>query len=379
MPRRGLIVVALLAAVVAALAWLLPERQSAPPRQGYQSVTDALGGNNTEGYARATHPREFSFPADHGAHPDFRNEWWYFTGNLSTADGRRFGYQLVIFRIALQPEPPEHVSRWAGNQIYMGHLALTDPLQEQHLHEERFARAAIGLAGAQAQPFRVWLENWSVTETSGNRWELQARTDRFNLQLELQSLKPVMLQGDGGLSRKSAEPGNASYYYSLTRLATQGTLTLDGTSHDVQGLSWLDREWSTSALADDQAGWDWFSLQLDSGDDLMFYQLRRKDGSIDPLSAGTLVDAGGRATSLHPDGVVIETLDNWQSPAGVRYPSRWRLRIPAHGFDLTITPLMAGQELDVSVRYWEGAVAVEGKRDGDGIRGHGYVELTGYR
>ncbi|NNG11772.1 MAG: carotenoid 1,2-hydratase, partial [Halobacteria archaeon] len=378
--RLIFIVIVILAATMAVATWMSVDMRSDTETEiaDMLNVGDALGGHDISGYARADEPRQFSFPDDHGAHPRFRNEWWYFTGNLRTANGRRFGYQFVIFRIALKPESSIHPSHWASNQVYMGHFALTDPHDQRFIFQERFSRPAIGLAGAQSQPFRVWLENWFVAETSGDHWELHATTPRISLQLELQPQKPVVLQGEKGLSRKNSTPGNASYYYSITRLATHGTVTVDEVTHTVDGESWLDREWSTSALGVDQVGWDWFSLQLSNGYDLMYYQLRRKDGAIDPFSSGTLIDPDGQTLQLRGNDITIELLETWQSPRGGRYPSQWRLRIPSRDMDMVIRPVLADQELDVSVRYWEGAVDFTGQQDGVEMTGHGYVELTGY-
>lgn len=378
MNRPVFIVIVILVAAMAVAAWVYMDTKSDTAAIETLNVVDALGGHDTSGYDRADGPRDFRFPDDHGAHPRFRNEWWYFTGNLRTATGRRFGYQFVIFRIALKPEPDVHLSRWAGNQVYMGHFALTDPQTKQFIFQERFSRAAIDLAGAQSQPFRVWLENWSVAEVSEDHWHLQASMPRIRLQLDLRPQKPAVLQGEKGLSRKSSTPGNASYYYSITRLATHGTVTIDDVSRKVDGESWLDREWSTSALGEDQAGWDWFSLQLSNGFDLMLYQLRRKDGTIDPFSSGTLIDTKGRTVPLRGNDISIEVIETWQSPRGGRYPSQWRLRIPSRDMDMVIRPVQADQELDVSIRYWEGAVDITGRQYGADITGHGYVELTGY-
>jgi predicted secreted hydrolase len=378
MNRLVSIVIVILAASMAVATWVSVDMNSDTATAARLNVVDALGDHDTSGYARADGPRQFRFPDDHGAHPRFRNEWWYFTGNLRAANGRRFGYQFVIFRIALKPASSIHPSRWAGNQVYMSHFALTDPHAQRFIFQERFSRPAIGLAGAQSQPFRVWLENWSVTEVGDNRWELHATTPRIRLQLELQPQKPVVLQGEKGLSRKNSTSGNASYYYSIPRLATHGRVTIDEVTHAVDGESWLDREWSTSALGDDQVGWDWLSLQLSNGYDLMFYQLRRKDGAIDPFSSGTLIDPDGQTVPLRGNDISIDVLETWQSPRGGRYPSRWRLRIPSRDMDMVIRPIQADQELDVSVRYWEGAVDFTGRQDGVEISGHGYVELTGY-
>jgi len=225
-----------------------------------------LGDQDIAGYARAEHVREFHFPRDHGAHPNYRTEWWYFTGNLYTPARRRFGYELALFRIALRPESPLHLSQWATSQVYMGHFAITDVSGKKFYFFERFVRNAVGLAGAEANPFHVWVENWSVQADSehSNLWRLRAVNDgdedRLELALELIPIKPIVLQGNRGLSQKSATAGNASYYYSLPRIATRGTLSIGAQRFAVTGESWMDREWSTSALSGEQAGWDWFAL-----------------------------------------------------------------------------------------------------------------------
>ncbi len=329
------------------------------------------------GFARVAGPREFRFPEDHGAHPAYRNEWWYFTGNLTADGGRRFGYQLVIFRTALTPRPPARTSAWAAHQVYMAHFAITDVRAERFRYFERFARGALGLAGVRTSPLRIWLEDWRI-EGDSEGWRLIAAQDGHAIDLRLRPRKPIVLQGEQGLSRKSLRPGHASYYYSQTRLETRGTLRLPSGDFRVAGSSWLDREWSSSALATDQVGWDWFALQLDDGYDLMFYRLRRKDGSADPASSGTLVDPEGRATHLPFEAVRLSPRGHWTSPRGGRYPLRWRLQVPEHDLILDIAPLLEQQELDVTVRYWEGAVTVSGRHGNRAVRGRGYVELTGY-
>lgn len=330
------------------------------------------------GYAVADRPRAFDFPRDHGPHPGFRSEWWYFTGNLEDSGGRRFGYQWVVFRLALSPKAGTRASAWATNQAYMAHFAITDPEGRRHRHFERFARGAAGLAGARAAPLRVWLEDWKLEEAADGAWRLEAGEEDIALELTLRQSKPVVLNGEAGLSRKSPGAGNASYYYSISRFDTHGILRIAGTSHAVSGLSWLDREWSTSALAEDQAGWDWFALQLDDGTDLMFYQLRRKDGTIDPFSTGTFIDRAGRYYPVDADAVELEVLDTWTSPRGGSYPSGWRLRMPERELALEIRPALPDQELDVSLRYWEGAVDVTGSAGSRPVAGRGYVELVGY-
>jgi len=352
----------------------------APPGNAPWEIDALLGETEAGGFAHAREPRPFVFPEDHGPHPRYRSEWWYFTGNLETDTGRRFGYQWTLFRFALAPRPPQSPSHWATNQVYMGHFALTDPAAGRFHSAERISRAAIDLAGVRAAPFRAWVENWQVAEEGDTGiWRLQAEAaDGTAVDLALERRKPVVLQGDRGLSQKSAEPGNASYYYSFTRMASAGTVTVDGETHRVRGWSWMDREWSTSALGPDQEGWDWFALQLQDGTDLMFYRLRRADGSVDPHSTGTLVDARGNVQRLAWRDIELEVLEHWRSPRGAEYPSRWRVRLPTHELAFTVTPVLADQEHDLSVRYWEGAVDVEGTRAGEPIRGRGYVELAGY-
>lgn len=334
------------------------------------------------GYARALEPREFSFPQDHGPHPDFKYEWWYYTGNLETPEGRHFGYQLTFFRIALAPRQIERKSDWATRQLYMAHFALTDVRQKHFYCFERFSRGAAGLAGATVQPFKVWLGDWALTGAEGSTvfpLKIAAVQDGVAIELELDTIKPVVLQGDNGLSQKGEEAGNASYYYSFTRLLSKGTIRVDGQSFPVSGTSWMDREWSTSALSEEQEGWDWFALQLSNNTELMFYLLRKKDGTADSLSGGTFIDATGETRKLSLRQVDVEVTDWWQSPhSGIRYPSGWRLSVPTLKLSLTITPFQKDQELNLTARYWEGAVQITGTHDGTKITGIGYVELAGY-
>jgi predicted secreted hydrolase len=376
-PRSWTGAVLLASALLAACAPAPPE----PPTAGLD-ITEILGGGDSGGFARALAPRHFGFPEYHGPHPGFRAEWWYFTGNLSADGGRQFGYQLTFFRNALTADPQARESAWATSQVYMAHFAVTAPGDAAggFFSHERFARGAGGLAGAELGPFRVWLEDWSA-EGGGNipPLRLRAAAEEVALDLRLAAGKPPVLQGDRGLSRKGQEPGNASYYYSLTRLPSDGRIVLRGEVYEVAGLSWMDREWSTSSLDKGVVGWDWFSLQLDDGRDLMAYQLRRADGSADPLSAGALVAADGGARTLAGADYRIEPLATWRSPkTGRAYPSRWHLALPAERLELEIEPLLADQELDHSFVYWEGAVRFRGHAAAAPVTGRGYVELTGY-
>ena len=350
-----------------------------PPRDsGGLRVAEALGEVDAEGFARATEVRPFRFPRDHGPHPDYRNEWWYITGNLQADDGRRFGFQVTFFRIAVQPESIDSPSAWRTNQIWMGHAALTDVANEKHLAYERFARQAVGLAGAAVAPFRVWLEDWSIqADQAHETWQLKLPTDGFDLELEMLSASPIILQGDEGLSQKSSEPGNASYYYSIPRLRAAGWLTMNGESLALKGLAWLDREWSTSALSSEQVGWDWFSLQLQDGRNLMYYQLRRKDGAADPHSSGSLSDAKGLRRRLNPDHVNLTPLTHWRF-GDKGYPLEWRLQLQGEPYPWRVRALVADQEMRLSVHYWEGAVEVTEEVTGKAL-GRGYLEMAGYR
>ena len=346
-----------------------------PPSQ----LADLLGSDADKGFARALEPRQFEFPADHGPHPEFRNEWWYITGNLDDEDGRHFGFELTIFRFALAPAAPASDSKWRTNQVYIAHLAVTNAGDQRFYVAQRYSRGALGLAGAQAEPFRVWIDDWEIArEDDSSAWRVRANDADFGIDVALTALKQPVLNGVDGLSQKSADPGNASYYYSMTRLGTEGTIRIGKREYEASGLSWLDREWSTSALAADQLGWDWFALQLSDGSDLMFYGLRLDDGSQDAASAGTYVSANGVASHLDNDDVEVTVLDTWDSPEGGTYPSKWRLQAPRFGLDVTVTPVIPNQELFTTVRYWEGAVDVEGKHAGEAVTGRGYVELTGY-
>ncbi|WP_442498811.1 lipocalin-like domain-containing protein [Methylobacter sp. sgz302048] len=334
-----------------------------------------------KGFARALKPRKFSFPLDHGAHDQYRTEWWYFTGNLSSAEGRRFGYELTFFRFALSPDALVSKSAWRSNQVYMAHLTLTDAEKDRFYTDERFSRAANGLAGASDKQYRVWLYDWSASARDGPDFPLRlsAKSDEFAIDFMLTPMKGPIFQGEHGLSRKSDEPGNASYYYSYTRLATEGSVRIGDTLFSVIGNSWMDREWSTSSLSKEQAGWDWFALQLSDGSELMFYQLRRKDGRVDRNSSGSIVLADNVKVPLTAQDAAIEVLATWTSPhSKIRYPSLWRLSVPGQRLELDVVPLINDQELNVSVRYWEGAVSVKGTKNGRPVSGQGYVELTGY-
>jgi predicted secreted hydrolase len=376
---KVVVIIAVVAALAAGTVWALWPAAAPPPIRATIAVREALA-EEREGFARAQAPRPLVFPEDHGPHHDFRTEWWYYTGNLRTAGNRHLGFQLTFFRVALAPAPEPRASSWSTRQLYFAHFAVTDTAGGRFHAFSRVSRGALGLAGATAEPFRVWVEDWSA-EGAAPSARLRARDGDVAIDLHVAPGKPVVLQGDRGLSRKGPEPGNASIYYSLTRMPTRGVVRLGAETLEVTGEAWMDREWSTSGLGANVVGWDWFALQLDDGRELMFYRLRRRDGTADAFSAGSLVVRDGTAWRLEAGDVRVEELEHWTSSrSGVRYPARWRLSVPsAELLKLELQPRLADQELDVGTRYWEGAVAVTGSSgNGRRVTGQGYVELVGY-
>jgi predicted secreted hydrolase len=336
---------------------------------------------DSAGFEQATSAREFEFPGDHGPHPAFRHEWWYLTGHLAGASGERFGFDLTFFRVALARapaiEPAPAASRWRAQQIYIAHFAVTDIARGRFRSAERYARGALGLAGAEASPLRVWVGDWSLGAPGGS-WQLRAAEPGYELTLAMRPERPPVANGDRGLSQKSATPADASYYYSIPRLAVSGQLLRDGQSVSVNGHAWLDREWGSGGLGADEAGWDWFAFQFADGSELMFYSLRRRDGNQDVHSAGTWVAPDGRVRALASADVQIKVQSFWTSPRGGQYPASWKVSVPALSLSVDVRPALADQELDVRPRYWEGAVDIAGTRDTRAISGEGYVELVGY-
>lgn len=375
--RRALVISLVFGLLLFALALVLRE----PQRAQSLSAVALIGSDEVAGFARADQPRQFAFPADFGPHPEFQTEWWYYTGNLSTEEGRHFGYQLTFFRRALLPagEYAARQSAWATEHIYMAHFALTDTANESHWAFERFSREGPDLAGAQAAPLRVWLEDWSLSATGPDSYRLYAAADGLALSLDLQDLKGPILHGAQGLSQKGPQPGNASYYFSQTRLASQGHIEIEGQRFEVSGLSWMDHEFSTSALGAGQVGWDWFSIQLDDDRELMLFQLRREDGSQDPFSSATLVAPDGSTQHFGLQDFSLQALETWTSPdSGARYPVAWQIEFPELDLSLQLRALLPDQELNLSFIYWEGAVSVSGTQNGEPLSGMGYIEMTGY-
>ena len=360
------------AAVLAAA--LLCARAGAPPG----TVSDAGAASDAAGFQQAVPGRSFEFPRDHGPHPDFRHEWWYVTGNLDAADGERFGFELTFFRFALVPPgAPPTPSAWRAREIYMAHFAVTDAAQRRFRFAQKLSRAALGLAGAGAEPLHVWIDDWSLAQTAPD-WQLQAAQPGYEVALTLSPQGAPVLNGAAGLSEKSDDPADANYYYSIPRVAVHGRLLRGTQTLEVHGLAWLDREWGSGGLGAREEGWDWFALQFDDGTALMFYALRDRGGGRDLHSAGTWIDAGNGTRALANEDVAIAALAAWRNSDGARYPAAWRIRVPSLALDVGVRPVLADQELKTSPPYWEGAVNVSGTRAGRGVRGRGYVELVGY-
>ena len=395
------------------LSWILFSEPEAEI-EATISAAQALSGGDTEGFAQALGPREFVFPDDHGAHPGFKTEWWYYTGNLFTEEGRQFGYQFTIFRnqlrpldadlahinpedpVRINPEDPAQMnpegnsareSEWSTNQLYLAHFAISDVSKRDHVFDERYSRGTAGLAGASVDPYRIWLEDWEITrvkdsEATDERFPVRIKaemSDGTALDVVLNPQKPLVLQGEEGYDKKGGEDGNASYYISFTRMQTEGLLKKDGESLAVSGLSWMDHEWSTSALDSGQTGWDWFSIQLSNGYELMYYQIRNADPELAPQTTGSLVAPNGQKRDLDQGEVRLEVLEYWTSPnTGARYPMQWTLAIPSEELEMDVTTVFDDQEMTVSVQYYEGAVHVSGKFRDEAIDGNGYIEMTGY-
>ena len=333
---------------------------------------------------------QFSFPRDHGSHNTFQTEWWYYSGQVRSGSGRAYGYQLTFFRHGLDSALIEsNPSRWAMTHLYLAHFAITDIHNSEFWYGEKLSRAGLGKAGADSGRLSVWVDDWSV-KTDGRTHELYAelRSENTNrilaeLNVELVPEKPPIIHGTDGISRKGGKRGQASHYYSIPRLRTQGRLTLNGDVHHVNGMSWLDHEFGTNQLGPHQIGWDWFGLQLDDGSELMLYRLRLDNGMSDPASSGSLVTPDAQKVHISGDQFLLEPLSTWTSPeTNAVYPISWRLTLPAQQLTLNVVPYMDAQELvtegSTRITYWEGAVQMHGLKANTPIHGQGYMELTGY-
>jgi predicted secreted hydrolase len=333
-------------------------------------------------YQLALPGRKLSFPADHYSHPDFKTEWWYYTGHLETDGGKRYGYQVTFFRFGVRDRQKQMKEQPLFTELYMAHFALSDIAEKKFAFRERINRGYNDKAGAATDRYRVWNEDWKVEGDDKNH-RIQVSDRGTALRLTLKSLKPPVLHGLNGLSQKGEGEGRASYYYSLTRMQSDGELTINGKKEKVRGLSWMDHEFGSNQLREDQVGWDWFSIQLDNQTELMLYLIRRKDGTADPYSSGTLVKADGTTKHLALKDFRVEVLDRWKSPkSGASYPMKWKVSMPLEEIELAITPAFQDQELitnrSTRVTYWEGAARVDGMVRKRTVTGAGYVEMTGY-
>ena len=336
----------------------------------------------TAQYRAALPGYRYEFPRDHFNHPDFQTEWWYYTGNVKSADGYRFGFELTFFRLGTDRNS-ESASTWDVRDLYLAHLALSDLDGGKFFHAERANRAGPGITGISEADRRIWNGNWQVA-WQGSEQILRAADERFALQFTLRPTKAPVIHGENGVSQKAAGLGHASHYISLTRLNTTGEIQAAGRTFEVTGTTWMDHEFFTHHLEADQVGWDWVSIQFQDNTELMLFHIRHKDGSIDPYSAGTFVDSGGATLYLHTDEFVMEPAGaTWTSPATrAVYPVRWKISVPKLGLALDCSTLLPSQELASSAgfvpAYWEGAVSLTGKKNGSPIDGVGYLEMTGY-
>lgn len=345
---------------------------------------------------------QWRFPADHASHPAYKTEWWYYTGHLEASSkqankkARRFGYQFTLFRSGSALTELPETSRWKLTDILVGHLAITDINAQRFRYEERFGRPGQLVGGANTDKLHVWLRDWSVTQDEQGRHILAAKsTDgHWGLSLQLEPSKPLVLQGkENGLSQKADCHGCASHYYSYTRMRSEGALTLDGETIPVTGQSWMDHEFGSNQLTKEQVGWDWFSVQLNDGSELMLYLIRQKNGQPDPNSSGTYIPTLSPSSThkspfapsryLPLKAFKVTPLKTWKSPkTKAVYPAQWRLQVPSVQLDLMVTPALNEQELrlrdNTGVTYWEGASVVSGTKNGKPIQGRAYVELTGY-
>jgi len=321
-------------------------------------------GGDADGFTLPERGHVFDFPSDHGPHPDFRIEWWYLTANLTGPDGMPYGLQWTLFRSALAPETGEG---WTAPQVWMGHAAVTTP--DQHYATERLARGGIGQAGVKAAPFEAWIDDWGMAGSDMEALTLTASGPEFRYDMRLTAEGPLVLHGEDGYSVKSAG-GQASYYYSQPNYSIEGTLVLPEGEVAVTGSAWLDREWSSQPLADDQTGWDWFSLSFDSGDKLMGFRLRQVDETY--YTSATWMGADGVVIPFEDGAFGAEPLAE-ATVAGREVPVRWRVTLPDKSLDVTVTAINPNAWMDVSIPYWEGPVTVEGSH-----AGRGYLEMTGY-
>ncbi len=324
----------------------------------------------------------YEFPRDHHVHADFKTEWWYFTGNLTTASGGRYGYELTFFRQGIRP-PQERgatTSRFVVGDLKFAHFTVTDPAGRTFLFDQKTSRGSFGEAGFGAGERLAWIDGWELQMQPDGAFDLTAQMTGAKLELHLVPRKAPVIHGANGISEKAAGEGHASYYYSITRLTTTGELQLGHERLTTMGESWFDHEWATNQLAPGQAGWNWLSAQCDDGSELMLYQMRLTNDAIDPISSGTFIRADGRSVSLTNADFQMTPTAFWKSPTtAANYPISWKVTVPREQLAFTIAPVLLNQELVLApIVYWEGAFDLEGAHEGHEVGGHGYLELTGY-
>ncbi|HEY4979451.1 MAG TPA: lipocalin-like domain-containing protein [Candidatus Acidoferrum sp.] len=333
-------------------------------------------------YKTALPGYRYEFPRDHFSHPQYQTEWWYFTGNVTASDGHRFGFELTFFRQGVNREPSDGKT-WDIQDVYLAHLALSDIDGGTFYHTERFNRAGPGIAGIDEVKQKIWNGNWDVS-WNGSDQQLSAVDSRFNFSLLLQPEKSPVIHGENGVSQKAEGAGRASHYISFTRLNTSGSIEVQRKIYKVSGLTWMDHEFFTHQLETIQIGWDWLSIQLADHSEIMLYQIRRKDGSIDPFSSGTYVDEHGKSTALHSSDFVLTPYgETWKSPStSATYPIQWKIAIPKLGVELESKTDLKSQEIPgqtkIAPSYWEGAIRLAGHRGAAKLDGVGYLEMTGY-
>lgn len=343
-------------------------------------MVGASAGEDVEkNWALAVPGWEYEFPRDHHSHPDFKTEWWYFTGNLTGDNGRDYGFQLTFFRQGVQRGVvPE--TRFAVSDIKLAHFAVSDISRRQFRFGQRVSRGVFGEAGFADGDRVAWIDDWEMRLRAEGGFELRAAEGDVALELRLTPRKPPVFHGEDGVSRKAEGEGRGSHYYSFTRLEAEGTLTVAGREVMVRGWSWFDQEWATNQLTEEQTGWDWVSLQFDDGTELMVFQIRLREGGRHPFSHGTWIDADGQTVALESADFELVPSRKWRSRAtGGEYPVEWMIRIPRLGLDLKVEAAFDEQELVLDpISYWEGSMRVVGTRDGRRVRGRGYLEMTGY-
>jgi len=346
------------------------------------TVIAAYGTDVGRDFRRALPGYVYRFPGDHAAHPEFRTEWWYYTGHLTSSNGRKFGFQLTFFRHALRPLPLRSKSSWSLHTLYFAHFAITDEEGDRYRFQEKVSRGALKMAGADPSDYHVWVEDWEARLQDATH-RLKAGKEDMGIALALTADKAAVIHGRNGVSQKAEGEGYASHYYSLTSMQTKGTLFWQGRSYNVTGQAWMDHEFGSNQLRDYQVGWDWFSVQLENQTELMLYIIRHRNGRADPTSSGTLIYPDGSSEHLPLAAFQVEILGSWRSrKSGTNYPSGWRLKVQGRQLELKLIPTVKDQELTTKkstlVNYWEGSVRVTGTHKNQDIRGQGYVELTGY-